>query len=109
MTKEDRQQSLTFQYNFPCNCVACSDDYGTIMDLQMARNVPDIHSDSDIEKLTNLDESFALNNLNRYCEYLKNFDSHYPCRQIAEAQENLKMCLHILVANYSLKARSEKL
>ncbi|XP_037024650.1 SET and MYND domain-containing protein 4-like [Bradysia coprophila] len=108
MTKENRQESLMFQYNFTCNCCACRNDYGTIIELPMAPNMPDIHSDRDIEKLTLLDEEFASNNLKRYCQYLKNFDSHYPCRQIAEAQENLKMCLHILVANYSLKAKPER-
>lgn len=74
----------------------------------MAPNVPDIHSGSDIEKMISLDKEFAMKNLKRYCQYLKNYDNHYPCRQIAEAQENLKMCLHISVDNYSLKAKSEK-
>lgn len=78
------------------------------MKLPMAPNVPDIHSDSDVEKMTSLDEEFAAKNLKRYCQYLKNYDSRYPCRQVAEAQENLKMCLHILVANYSLNAKSDR-
>lgn len=75
----------------------------------MSPNVPDIHSEGDIEKLTNLDQEFASQNLTRYCKYLKEFDNHYPCKQIAEAQENLKMCFHILVENYSFKAKTEKL
>lgn len=75
----------------------------------MSPNVPDIHSQGDIEKLTNLDKDFASKNLKRYCQYLKKFDNHHPCKQIAEAQENLKMCFHILVDNYSFKAKTEKL
>lgn len=78
------------------------------MELPTAPNVRDIHSDDDIEKLTSLDVKFASQNLERYCQYLKEVDSHYPCRQIAEAQENLKMCFHILVENYSFKAKSER-
>lgn len=74
----------------------------------MAPNVPHIHSDDDIEKLTSLDVKFAAENLRRYCQYLKQCDKHYPCRQIAEAQENLKMCFHLVVENYSLKAKWEK-
>lgn len=74
----------------------------------MAPNVQDIHSDDDIEKLTSLDVKFAAQNLKRYCQFLKDFDQHYPCRQIAEAQENLKMCFHILVENYSFAAKAER-
>lgn len=74
----------------------------------MASTVPDIHSEDDIEKLTKLDMKFASQNLNRFCKYLKEFDNYYPCKQIAEAQENLKMCFHILVENYSFKAKTEK-
>lgn len=74
----------------------------------MEPNVPDIHCDDDIEKLTTLDDKFAEQNLERYCQYLKQFDDYYPCKQIAEAQENLKMCYHILVQNYSFKVKTER-
>lgn len=108
MPKDSRQRSLTFQYNFVCKCSACSNDYPTIMELQMSTNVPNIHSDDDIEKLTSLNVKFASQNLKRYCQFLTKFDIHYPCKQIAEAQENMKMCYHILVGNYSFKAKSER-
>lgn len=108
MPRESRQRSLNAQYNFSCRCNACCYDYSTIMELPMAPNVQNIHSDGDIEKLTSLDVKFASKNLKRYCQYLKEINSHYPCRQIAEAQENLKMCFHILVENYSFKAKSER-
>lgn len=70
------------------------------MELPMASNIPHIHSEDDISNLVKLDLTFASQNLNRFCKYLKEFDHPYPCKQIAEAQENLKMCFHILVENY---------
>lgn len=74
----------------------------------MAPNVPNIHSDDDIAKLILLDADFAAENLLRFCKYLTQYDDHYPCKQISEIQENLKMCYNILFENYSLKARCEK-
>ncbi len=105
MEKGNRQQALKFQYHFACYCTACCKDYPTVQELHDSPDVRDVNSDGDIEKLTSLDIEFAKQNLKRYCQYLKDIDKRYPCRQISEAQENLKLCFHILVENYSLRAK----
>lgn len=58
-----------------------------------------------MEKLVVYDFDFALKNYPRYCQFLTEHASAYPCAQISAAEESLKMALHILVDAVPLKAK----
>ncbi|KAJ6633361.1 SET and MYND domain-containing protein 4 [Pseudolycoriella hygida] len=106
--KADRQNSLADQYLFSCNCIACEFDYPMLPELPVSPEIPHHDTTEDVERLTNLDETFATENIKRYAQYLKKYDSHYPCNQVCEMQEIFKMCFHILVGNYSLQVKCGK-
>lgn len=59
-----------------------------------------------MSKLQELNRKCAAETFKKYCTFLKQYDSHYPCLQISGAQECLKMCFNILLKNISMSLLS---
>lgn len=97
-----RQKQLLLQYKFQCKCLPCQQNYPLFDDLKTA-NIPTLLQKSDIEKIAQLNKTFARENFSRFCTYLNQYGEHYPCKQISSVEECLKMCLHLLVGNIPLK------
>lgn len=100
-----RRKNLRTQYNFDCRCVACLEDYPPFINLTKA-GIPDIVSPIDLQTLN----AYTLDCEDlyyKYCEFLRKYDSHYPCVQLSAAQECLKMCFELLMRNVPLALRTK--
>lgn len=99
-----RRKNLKTQYNFHCECVACSEDYPPFANLQNAP-IPDVVTDRDLKALNKY--TLDCEDLYyKYCTYLTQYDQHYPCLQLSSAQECLKMCFNVLMRNVPLALRT---
>lgn len=103
--KKLRLRNLDMQYRFVCTCQACHDDYPLYHSLPVPPTVPEEIQSDDVHLLMAYDRQFALDNYQRYCDFLLKYSEHYPCAQISSAEESLKMALNILVDAVPLKAK----
>lgn len=68
-------------------------------------NVPYINDEKDTKNLVAFNYDFAMENYQKYCEFLTKYGDAYPCDQISSVEECLKMALHIMVDAVPLKAK----
>lgn len=93
------------QYRFNCKCEACELDYAKYRNLPFKASVPLVSNDTDLKLLGAYNYEFALNNYQKYCDFLTQNADAFPCAQISSAEECLKMALHIMVDAVPLKAK----
>lgn len=104
--KRIRQQNLELQYRFQCKCEACENNYPLYNELPQPKECPECIENDDFENLMKFNRKYAIENLQRYCEFLKNYSQKYfPCIQIGAVEESLKMALNILVDAIPLKLK----
>ncbi|EDW10235.1 SET and MYND domain-containing protein 4 [Drosophila mojavensis] len=103
--KKQRQETLSMQYRFNCKCEACELDYAKYRNLPFKASVPLVSNDTDLKLLGAYNYEFALNNYQKYCDFLTQNADAFPCAQISSAEECLKMALHIMVDAVPLKAK----
>lgn len=99
-----RRKNLQTQYNFHCECIACTEDYPPFANLKPAP-IPVVVHDCDLRTLNkytlDCEELFY-----KYCTFLMQFDQHYPCLQVVGAQECMKMSFNVLMRNVPLALRT---
>ena len=93
------------QYRFICKCEACENDYPNFGKLQPKLFVPYINGEDDTNNLVAFNYDYAVENYQKYCDFLTKHGGEYPCDQISSVEECLKMALHIMVDAVPLKAK----
>ncbi|KAH8354910.1 hypothetical protein KR093_000930 [Drosophila rubida] len=104
-SKKERQERLSMQYRFNCNCEACELDHPKYKGMPHKATVPLVNDDTDMKLLSAYNYDFAIGNYQKYCDFLTEYGAAYPCAQISSAEECLKMALHIMVDAVPLKAK----
>lgn len=107
MGRTERQLKLQ-QYNFKCECEACTDNYPEYLMLPQPKNVPEIVLNTDaMDKIFMLDYKFAYDHYDNYKEFLSRYDRYYPCNQICNVQEAMKMFYNIYLNNLPLHVQKK--
>lgn len=93
-----RRKNLFTQYHFYCQCIACKENYPPYVNLPKA-NIPDGVPAGVMERLQRFAPGPYVVELASFKAYLAKHDRHYPCEQLSNVQECMKMCLQILFGN----------
>lgn len=103
-SKQDRQESLLFQYKFKCSCEACEDDWPLFFNLKKASKLSKHQQkllgaakidEATIQLLSQGDMKAATSKYKDLSKAASALDEKSPCVELAEYQETIKQCLSL--------------
>lgn len=101
-----RQASLEFQYLFKCKCEACIGNY-PLYEYLVRGEIPTILRGNETAMLKIMRKSVAEQNLIKCFQYMDKYDQHYPCFEISEMHNHLKLYFRIYADMRSFQFKFE--
>ncbi|XP_063706301.1 SET and MYND domain-containing protein 4-like [Culicoides brevitarsis] len=97
-TKRERQKLLYEQYNFQCSCMACQLNFPLYKDLKikcpMLNLMEIISGNASLGRFS--EKKLILQKYQEYCQFLREFDECYPCKEIYVVHKCLLRCIWLL-------------
>lgn len=105
-SRTERLRHLIGQHFFFCKCLACKHNYPMCDDLPTV-NLHDISAFEDLHEINyhHHTEKFVMDVFSATCRYLRAYDKHYPCCELAMAQIQFKRFYNMLLKNVPLKLK----
>lgn len=96
--RQERQQLLFDQYNFKCNCQACQHNFPIQQKLLIRCPMLDLMNliSENAELRESTSKALLWKKLQQYGLFLKEFDEHYPCKEIFIIYKCLLRCIWLL-------------